>query len=799
MRTIVSSYIATNLVCASVMALLWLQNRKRFNGIGFWLGNYAAICIGFVLVALRGIIPDFLSIVIANAVIVHGILLLYMGLERFVGKAGRQTHNYILLAIFTLIHAWFTYLQPSLLARDINASVFMTIYAFQIVWLVFRRLDVSTAARLRSMGVIAAFFCLVNIARIAMNLMENPGNDFLKDTSDSIVFLLYQTLQIAIALSLFLQVNRRLVEDLENDIIERKRAEKALRESERQQLLLLQSTDQGVYGVDREGLCNFMNKAAAQMLGYQPDEVIGRDMHALIHYAGPDGSPYLAEKCSIFNSFRTGQAARITDEMLWRKDGSAFAVEYSSNPIREDGNILGAVIAFSDITERKRAEEALRASEALYRQMFTDHSAIQLLVEPESGAIVEANPAAVNFYGYPADALLRMNISQINTLTPEEIVKIRQDVKAGALTYFSVPHRLASGEIREVEVNSAPIVVNGRCLLYSIVYDITERKQAEELLRQTQAQIVEQQRTVVTLEERERMARELHDGIGQVLGYVNVQTQAAHTLLEKDQRAAAQKKPGRRHSSSAGRARQPAAYYFRLARYIITAARLLPGVARVFEFLPSGLGHRNRFQPAARRIARAARRSGRSNPARHSGSAGQYPQTRRSATGGSADQPASRRNLLYYQRRWARIRCTKSARREAGTFRAEHHARTRRASRRAAGGSLQRWTWNADICACPAHFNSRIGSKRCLQFTHPVGGRPAALFEWLAKPVESARLDDHRHGARRTRSLRAGQDPASRCSADGCANAKMRRHRSHAPDQVRVPRCQSGAADRLRG
>ncbi len=537
-RTLIISYIATNLVCASVMALLWLQNRQRFAGIGFWLGNYVAIFTGFVLVALRGVAPDFLSIVIANALIVGGVLLLYIGLERFVGQPSSHLHDYLLLAVFVLVHAYFTFLHPSLLARNINVSVGLFIFAFEIVWLIFRRLDPDTAADLRGMGIIALLFCLFNLAHVIADLNVDPGTDFLNTNTDAIAILFYQVLQIAIALNLFLLVNRRLVVDLESDIV-----------------------------------------------------------------------------------------------------------------------------------ERQRAEEAARAGEALYHQMFAAHSAIKLLIAPETGAIVEANRAAVNFYGYPAAVLEQMNIEQINVLASQEIAKLRQGIKTGSISSFSVPHQLASGEVREVEVNSAPIEVNGRTLLYSIIHDITERKQAEEALqesearyravsqsasdaiisansagnvvgwnrsaevifgwseaevlnqsltrlmpahfhaehvagmarvlsggekhiigktvevhglrkdgsefplemslsewqvedhwfytaiirditrrkqagdalRQTQTKVVEQQRTVATLEERERVARELHDGLGQILGYVNVQAQAAHTLVGSHQLEAAQK------------------------------------------------------------------------------------------------------------------------------------------------------------------------------------------------------------------------------------------------------------------
>jgi PAS domain S-box-containing protein len=124
--------------------------------------------------------------------------------------------------------------------------------------------------------------------------------------------------------------------------------------------LLLESTGEGIYGVDLAGRCTFMNRAAAQMLGWRTEEVLGHNMHALIHHAHADGRPYPEDDCPILNAYRQGLPCRIADEVLWRADGSSFWAEYSSHPIIEHGQVRGAVVTFVDISERKRAEALLR-------------------------------------------------------------------------------------------------------------------------------------------------------------------------------------------------------------------------------------------------------------------------------------------------------------------------------------------------------------------------------------------------------------------------------------------------------
>jgi PAS domain S-box-containing protein len=150
------------------------------------------------------------------------------------------------------------------------------------------------------------------------------------------------------------------------DITERKRAEAVLQQAEEQQRLLLESTGEGIYGIDTTGKCTFVNPAAAAMLGYQPDELRGRDLHDLIHHRRPDGSPYPSTECPIYQTFHTGESSRVENEVFWRKDGTSFPVDYAACPIRVGGkDIRGAVVTFTDNTERERMRSLLMQSEKL--------------------------------------------------------------------------------------------------------------------------------------------------------------------------------------------------------------------------------------------------------------------------------------------------------------------------------------------------------------------------------------------------------------------------------------------------
>jgi PAS domain S-box-containing protein len=156
----------------------------------------------------------------------------------------------------------------------------------------------------------------------------------------------------------------RAVEDWLSD--ELVRSEAALRESEAQIRILLESTAEAIYGADLTGNCIFSNPACARMLGY-PDsrDLLGLHMHRLMHHHRADGTEYPVEECRIYQAFREGRGTHVTDEVYWRADGTPFPVEYWSYPVRRDGQVVGCVVSFLDITERiNRERELLLAREA---------------------------------------------------------------------------------------------------------------------------------------------------------------------------------------------------------------------------------------------------------------------------------------------------------------------------------------------------------------------------------------------------------------------------------------------------
>ncbi len=168
------------------------------------------------------------------------------------------------------------------------------------------------------------------------------------------------------------------------DITDRKRMEQRFEAVNRQNKLLLESIGEGVYGIDLQGKATFVNPTAATLLGYEAAEILGQNVHALIHHTKADGSPYPVAECPIYYAMKRGEVLRCSNEVFWRKEGSALAVEYVSTPILEAGVVVGMVVSFQDITERRQMEIQIDRQMAQMNEYSTE-------LEFQKSELVSAN------------------------------------------------------------------------------------------------------------------------------------------------------------------------------------------------------------------------------------------------------------------------------------------------------------------------------------------------------------------------------------------------------------------------
>jgi diguanylate cyclase (GGDEF)-like protein/PAS domain S-box-containing protein len=189
------------------------------------------------------------------------------------------------------------------------------------------------------------------------------------------------------------------------DITERKRAEQALRDSRERLQLLLDSMAEAAYGVDFEGNCTFVNRTFLRLMGYQDEnEVLGKHSHALIHHSYVDGSHYPESECKMHRAYLSNQPINVSDEVFWRKDGTAIPVEYWSNPVVADGVVVGAIATFVDITQRKQAEAQLSLAAKVFEQ-----SGEGIIITDAQCNIVMINQAFTAVTGYSEAEVMGQN------------------------------------------------------------------------------------------------------------------------------------------------------------------------------------------------------------------------------------------------------------------------------------------------------------------------------------------------------------------------------------------------------
>ncbi len=261
-----------------------------------------------------------------------------------------------------------------------------------------------------------------------------------------------------------------------------------MQESEARLRSLLDSAADGIWGLDLEGHCTFANPACVRLLGYErAEELLGQNMHALTHHTHPDGTPYPDDDCLIYEAFRTRKEMDVEHELFFRKDGTAFPVHYRSSPIMRQGKVVGAVVTFKDVTERKRIDDE-RARTLTLLDTLATHAAEALFLMDEQGRTTFMNPAAERMFGWSrAEMQGEVLHSVVHYKRPDGAAFPIEECVIGRVMSRGEPvlgheddfvHK--DGHFIPVSCSNAPVITQGRITgAVLVVRDLTEQRRAE--------------------------------------------------------------------------------------------------------------------------------------------------------------------------------------------------------------------------------------------------------------------------------------------------------------------------------
>jgi len=271
-----------------------------------------------------------------------------------------------------------------------------------------------------------------------------------------------------------------------DDITESKLADQVLRDSEERLEATIKASGVGIWDWNLQSGSVVCNDRWSQMLGYSPEELAPISIQTWIDLAHPDD---MKKSSGMLAEPSAGESKGYELEYRMRHKNGQWVWVLDQGQVltsSEDGKPLRMLGTHTDITERKNVEQQLRKSEERFKKIFNSHSAIQVLLDPETGKLLDANQKASDWYGWSVDELRQMYAWDVNTLPPEVLLESLKAVTADKQNIFVGSHRRADGSTRDVEIYRNQIEIDGNAVVHVILHDITERKRTEKALLESE-------------------------------------------------------------------------------------------------------------------------------------------------------------------------------------------------------------------------------------------------------------------------------------------------------------------------
>ena len=339
MKTVLVTILATDILCTVVLTQLWRQSRERFAGTGLWAADFAFHTLAFFLILLRGAVPDWMSILLANALALTGALWGYMGLQRFVGLKGSQRHNCLVLVAFVLVHSYFTFVQPDLRFRSINVSLGLLIICSQCAWLMLVKTGPPLRSLTRSVGLVFGGFCALSMFRVFW-LLKSPdvGQDYFRLPGPEVLaFVLYQLLLVLLTYDLSLMMNKRLLVGIKSEEEKLSRVFHCVPYA----IMLTRLSDGRIVKV---------NEGFEKTTGYSSEDALGKTTVDLRLWKSRE------DRAGMMNELSGGGMLQNRELQFRTRTGEIRTGLVTSETITVE-NEKNTISSIVDITGRKQAEE----------------------------------------------------------------------------------------------------------------------------------------------------------------------------------------------------------------------------------------------------------------------------------------------------------------------------------------------------------------------------------------------------------------------------------------------------------
>ena len=408
LRTLYTSFVVMLVVLLAVVALIWAQTRKRFDGL-FLLVVYMFVqLLGITLIALRGLIPDFASIILANGFVVGGAMLAFVGLEKFIGLKSSYVKHYVLFSMFLILHIILTYIFPSQELRNINVALAILIISFQNAYLLLSRVPKSMRKMTAPMGYVFVFLVFVGFFRLTKFFFAGFSDSeyFHSGQFEVYVALMFQIAYFLLIFFLVLMINRRLLDEIG---AQEEKFSKAFKHSP--------------YGIIisnlNEGRIIEINDGYERMTGYKAADVLGRTTKQKKLWLNDADRDELVEELS--------KNGRVLNRIIQirKANGELMTGEFSSEIIYIN-NEKCVLSALNDITEKKKAEYELHKSQQMMRR-FASH--LQTVGEEEKIMLAtqidnELNQTLVALKMDIGNLKQKLKNAEANSITEELLQKL---------------------------------------------------------------------------------------------------------------------------------------------------------------------------------------------------------------------------------------------------------------------------------------------------------------------------------------------------------------------------------------